>query len=165
MTPSFARGGKAPLAFGLAWFAGLYAIYMHGPGIAQWFIEDFTVRPAAWLVQGLFPTLNAQALGSRLVVDGGSLNVLHGCEGADLALLSASAALAAPMDWRWRFIGLALMLGATFALNQLRLMLLLKAHLHHPSWFDPLHTLWLPLGMVLVLAALLLAWTKRFARP
>ena len=162
--PQRSAFGIAPLAWGLAWFAGLYGLYAQWPALSRWFIEDLTVRPAAWALQWLAPALHAQAVGSRLVVDGGGLNVLHGCEGADLALLSASAALAAPMPWRWRLLGLLLMLGAAFGLNQLRLLILLKAYLHHPRWFDLLHTLWLPLGMVLLLAALLLAWTARFAR-
>jgi hypothetical protein len=50
------------------------------------------------------------------------------------------------------------------ALGQLRLQLLLQAHLLRPAWFDVLHTLWLPLGMVLLLAALLLVWTSHARR-
>jgi exosortase/archaeosortase family protein len=153
----------APLAAGVAWFAALYGLYAHWPALALWFIDEATVKPAAWALQALAPSLQPQALGSRLVVDGGALNVRHGCEGADLALLSASAALAAPLAWRRRVEGLLLMLGAAFVLNQLRLLILLMAHLHQPRWFDTLHTLWLPLAMVLALAGLLLAWTRRCA--
>jgi exosortase/archaeosortase family protein len=155
----------APLAWGLAWFAGLYGVYAHWPGVADAFIELLTVKPAAALLQWLAPDLQAQALGSRLLVDGGALNVRHGCEGADLALLAASAALAVPAPWRWRLAGLLLMLAAAFGLNQLRLLTLLLAHLRQPAWFDALHTLWLPLAMVLLLATLLFAWTARCPRP
>jgi exosortase/archaeosortase family protein len=164
MSPARATGGLAPLLLGAAWFGGLFGLYAHSPGLARWFIEAFTVQPAAWTLQWLAPDLKAQALGARLAVEGGALNVLHGCEGADLALLSASAALAAPVAWRRRLVGLALMLGAAFVLNQLRLQLLLQAHLLRPAWFDVLHTLWLPLGMVLLLAALLLVWTSHARR-
>lgn len=154
----------APLAWGLAWFAGLYGLYVRWPAVADGFIEWLTVRPAATLLQWLTPDLQAQALGSRLVVHGGALNVRHGCEGADLALLAASAALAVPTPWRWRLAGLLLMLTAAFVLNQLRLVLLLLAHLRLPAWFDMLHTLWLPLAMVLLLAGLLLSWLARVPR-
>lgn len=148
-----------PLVHGLAWFVGLYALYVHWPALSRWLIEDATVRPAAWLLAIAVPSMGAQAIGDRLVVEGGALQVLKGCEGADMALLSASAMLAVPGGWRRRVAGLALMLTAVFALNQLRLLLLLQAHLNAPAWFDRLHTLWLPLAMVLILAALMLAWT------
>lgn len=158
------KGAAAPLLQGLAWFAALSAVYGLSPPLARWFIEDATVRPAAWLLGWLAPGGQTLADGARLVVEGGALQVLPGCEGADLALLSASAMLAAPLAWRWRLLGLTLMLSAVFVLNQLRLLVLLQAHLHQPGWFDPLHTLWLPLLMVMLLGALLLAWTGRFDR-
>lgn len=89
----------------------------------------------------------------------------RGGEGTDLALLSASAMLAAPLAWRQRLIGLAIMLFAVFVLNQVRLLVLLQTHLNMPQHFEQLHTLWLPLLMVLLLGGLLLTWVGRFARP
>ncbi len=159
------KAAAVPLLQGLAWFVVLYALYGLSPAAAAWFIEDATVRPAVWLLGLLAPDWQPQAAGARLWVTGGSLHVLPGCEGADLALLSASAMLAAPLAWRWRLLGLTAMLLAVFVLNQLRLLVLLLAHLREPSWFDPLHTLWLPLAMVMLLGSLLLAWTARFDQP
>lgn len=153
------RVATAPLLHGIAWFAVLQAAYSEWPLLSQWLIEQATVRPAAWVLTLAAPGLEAQALGARLVVEGGALHVLKGCEGADLALLSASAMLAVPGSWRRRLAGLALVLTAVFVLNQLRVLLLLQAHLVAPAWFDRLHTLWLPLAMVLALAALLWVWT------
>ena len=154
-----------PLLAGLLWFGVLYGIYIQWPQLAQWAIEDATVRPAAALLAWWDPGMQAQAEGARLVVRDGALRVLRGCEGTDLALLSASAMLAAPLAWRWRLAGLAVMLAAVFVLNQARLLVLLQAHLNMPQHFDQLHTLWLPLLMVLLLGGLLLSWVGRFARP
>jgi len=153
-----------PLLAGLLWFAGLYGLYIHWPQLAHWAIEDATVRPAVALLAWLDPGLQAHAEGARVVVRGGAMQVLHGCEGTDLALLSASAMLAAPLAWRWRLAGLAVMLVAVFVLNQARLLVLLKAHLSMPQHFDSLHSLWLPLVMVLLLGGLLLTWIERFGR-
>lgn len=153
-----------PLLAGALWFGALYGLYLQWPMLGRVAVEQLTVQPAAWLLGWLQPALQAQAEGSRLVVAGGALQVLKGCEGADLALLSASAMLAAPMAWRWRLLGLALMLAAAFVLNQARLLVLLGVHLHAPRHFDALHALWLPLAMVLLLGTLLLAWTGRHTR-
>ncbi len=150
-----------PLMVGLAWFVALYALYAWWPGASRWLIETATVLPAAWMLDGLAPELQARAAGPRLLVDGGSMEVLQGCEGADLALLGLSAALASPMGWRRRLLGALLMLVAAFVLNQARLQLLLQSLLHAPDLFDPLHTLWLPLGTVLALAALFVVWLDR----
>ncbi len=149
------------LLAGGACFVGLYAVYAAWPGASRWLIETATVRPAAWLLDGLAPELQARALGPRLLVEGGSMEVLQGCEGADLALLGLSAALASPLRWQRRLIGALLMLAAAFVLNQARLQLLLQALLHAPELFDPLHTLWLPLGTVLALAAVFVVWLDR----
>jgi len=154
-----------PLLVGLLWFGALYGLYTQWPQLAHWAIEDATVRPAAAFLAWWDPGMQAQAQGSRLVVSTGALQVLRGCEGTDLALLSASAMLAAPLAWRWRLVGLAVMLAAVFVLNQARLLVLLQAHLNMPQYFDQLHTLWLPLLMVLLLGGLLLTWVGRFARP
>jgi exosortase/archaeosortase family protein len=154
-----------PLLAGLLWFGVLYGLYTQWPQLALWAIEDATVRPAAALLAWWDPGMQARAQGSRLVVSAGALQVLRGCEGTDLALLSASAMLAAPLAWRQRLIGLAIMLFAVFVLNQVRLLVLLQAHLNMPQHFEQLHTLWLPLLMVLLLGGLLLTWVGRFARP
>ena len=159
------KAAAVPLLQGLAWFGVLYLLHGVSPALAMWFIEDATVRPAVWLLDLVAPDWQPQAAGTRLLVVGGSLHVLPGCEGADLALLSASAMLAAPLAWRWRLLGLTVMLMAVFVLNQLRLLLLLLAHLREPAWFDPLHTFWLPLAMVMVLGSVLLFWMGRFDRP
>jgi exosortase/archaeosortase family protein len=145
-------------AFFLLLYLGLQAL----PGVTAWIIENATVRPAAALLGWLDPALQARAEGARLVSSRGGLQVLPGCEGTDLALLVVSAMLAAPLRWRWRVAGAAVALLCVFVLNQARLLVLLQVHLAWPSGFGRLHSLWLPLALVLLLSALVLAWTSRF---
>lgn len=151
-----------PLLHFAAWFALLYGGLQALPGLTRWIIENATVRPAAALLAWLDPDLQARAEGARLVASRGSLQVLPGCEGTDLALLAVSAMLAAPLRWRWRLAGAALALVCVAVLNQLRLLVLLQAHLAWPASFGPLHGLWLPLVLVLLLSALVFAWTSHF---
>jgi exosortase/archaeosortase family protein len=153
-----------PLLLFAAWFVALQSGFQAIPGLSQWVIEQATVQPAAALLAWLDPSLQARAAGARLVVTGGGLQVLPGCEGTDLALLAVSAMLAAPLRWRWRVTGAAVALAAVVALNQVRLLVLLQAHLAWPERFDVLHGLWLPLALVLVLGALVMVWTARFQR-
>jgi exosortase/archaeosortase family protein len=153
-----------PLLWFGGWFVLLYTLLQALPGLTRWIIDQGTVRPAAALLGWLDPALQARAEGARLVVSGGALHVLPGCEGTDLALLAISAMLAAPLQWRWRLAGAAVALLCMAALNQLRLLVLLQAHRTWPQGFDALHTLWLPLVLVSLLALLVLAWTVHF-RP
>ncbi len=163
---SGAREGRQllPLLCFAGCFALLHAALRAMPGLTSWIIEHATVRPAAAVLGWIDPALQARAEGARLVARQGSLHVLPGCEGTDLALLSVSAMLAAPLRWRWRLAGVGVALLAVFALNQARLLVLLQVHHNWPSAFGTLHGLWLPLVLVLLLLALVLAWTAHFQR-
>lgn len=151
-----------PLILFAGWFVLLYGGLQALPELTRWVIDHATVRPAAALLGWIDPALQARAEGARLIVTGGGLQVLPGCEGIDFALLAASAMLAAPLRWRWRLVGVAVALLGMAALNQLRLLILLHAHLSWPAHFSALHGVWLPLGLVLMLLVLVMAWTARF---
>ncbi len=153
-----------PLIAFAAWFSLLYGLLQVLPAVSTWIIEHATVQPAVVLLAWIDPALQARAEGARIVAARGSLQVLPGCEGTDLALLAASAMLAAPLHWRWRLLGVLVALACAALLNQLRLLLLLQAHLRWPAAFGPLHDLWLPLGLVIALATLVLLWTSRFTQ-
>lgn len=64
------------------------------------FIDQATVAPAAWLIDGLWPGQAIRAEGHRLVSPHGRLNVLNGCEGLETLFLLMAAVLAYPFPWR-----------------------------------------------------------------
>ncbi|HLA41104.1 MAG TPA: hypothetical protein VJ417_13975, partial [Candidatus Glassbacteria bacterium] len=49
--------------------------------VERLFIDELTVRPAAWIIDRLWPAFQVQADGHRLVAAAGRLNILNGCEG------------------------------------------------------------------------------------
>jgi exosortase/archaeosortase family protein len=134
-----------------------------GSALERWVIEVWTVKPAAALLTWFDPAAGVQAAGARLAAPGGGLNVLRGCEGADVMLLLAAAMAAAPLRWRWRAAGLVAGLGVIFVLNQARLMTLFYAHRSNAAWFDVAHGMLLPLAMVAGAGAFYWAWLRRFA--
>jgi exosortase/archaeosortase family protein len=137
------------------------------PLLHAW-IERVVVPAAAFVLSGvamLFGLGTVAAEGARLVGDAAVLTVLPGCEGSDAMLLVAAAVLVAPRSGAQRLLGLLLLGGAVFALNQARLAALLWALAEDRALFDRLHTLWLPLALVGASVGLFLAWLGATAPP
>jgi exosortase/archaeosortase family protein len=154
------------LAF-LALFAGLtlaWASRSAAP-LQAWVIERMTVQPAAWLF-GLFDAgRGVRADGARLTSPAGNVQVLPGCEGADLAFLLGSAMLFAPLPWRLRLLGLVVGGGLIFVLNQARVIALVLAAGHDRALFELLHGSVLPLLLVAAVGAFFLGWLALGAGP
>lgn len=130
-----------------------------------WVIERLTVAPAAQLLGWMDPALGVSAHGDHLKAEGGGLRVAGGCEGMDIALLMISGVLCADVAWRQRLLALVVGSLLVFALNQTRIVGLFYAFRHDREQFDLLHTVVMPLGMVLVLGAFFLAWLGRAGHP
>lgn len=135
-----------------------------GPALHQWVIEHMTVAPAAQLLGWLDPQLGVSAQGNRLQAEGGGLRVSGGCEGVDMALLLISGALCAAVGWRARMLGLVLGSALVFALNQARILGLFYAFRHNRELFDLLHTVLMPLAMVLVIGGFFIVWLGAVSR-
>lgn len=129
-----------------------------------WVIERLTVAPAAQLLGWLDPALGVSAQGDHLKAAGGGLRVAGGCEGMDIALLMVSGVLCAEVGWRHRLVGLVVGSGLVFAMNQMRIVGLFYAFRHDRAQFDLLHTVVMPLAMVLVLGAFFFGWLGRLGR-
>jgi exosortase family protein XrtM len=127
-------------------------------------IDVATVRTAAALIGLFWPGIGVHAAGSRIASEGGSLNVLNGCEGTDVVFLLTSAMLVAPLPWRQRLLGLAVGVPLVFALNQARLLALFHAYRHDPVWFGWLHSTVGPLLLVLVVGLFFAWWLDRSSR-
>lgn len=141
----------------------LYAQMLgHATGLA--WIDQVTVRPAAWALGLLLPADGVVAAGLRLVWSQGSLGLRAGCDGFEVITLFAAAAVIAPLQWSHRMLLLLLGCSVLWAFNQTRIWALYAAFRHQRDWFDAIHTLWGPLWLVLV-GALLYALALRFLRP
>lgn len=150
-------------------FAGLYGLAqfayqgLRDSLLGTWLVEQATVAPAAALIALLFPTDAVQPLGPRLVWPGGRLQLLAGCDGFEVVALLVPAVLAAPVPWRRRLFMLTVGIALIWGLNQLRLLALYASFRHWRDAFDPLHTVWGPL-LMLVLVSAFFAWNLRDAR-
>jgi exosortase/archaeosortase family protein len=133
--------------------------------LQAWVIERLTVQPAAWLFGRFDAGRGVEAAGARLTSPGGNVQVLPGCEGADLAFLLVSAMLFAPLPWRSRLLGLAVGAGLVFVLNQARVIALVLAASHDRALFDLLHGTVLPLVLVAAVGAFFLGWLSRGTEP
>jgi exosortase/archaeosortase family protein len=157
------RGWAARVALFLLLFSLLQLGYeaARSSTLQRLVIEQATVQPAAALIGVLWPHLQVRAEGTRIRAEGGGLNVLHGCEGLDVALLLLAAMLVAPLPWRTRLWGLAWGLPLVWALNQARVLALFHAYRHDRAWFELLHGGLAPLLLVLLVAAAFSLWLGR----
>lgn len=152
------------MVFLLGFFAMQYAWEMaRGSAIERVIIDEFTVRPAAWLIDGLWPTDAVRAEGHRLVTASGRLNVLNGCEGLETLFMLVAALIAYPFPWRVRLVGLLAGTALVFALNQARIVLLWHAFMRARDWFGVLHGTLLPLLLVAVCLVFFLLLLSREA--
>ncbi|ATE60026.1 archaeosortase/exosortase family protein [Thauera sinica] len=144
-------------------FAVMLGAYDAGRGgwVERLVIDRATVGTAAWLIDAADPALGVEAAGSRLRAPGGGINVLNGCEGADVMFLMASAMLVAPLSWRRRLAGLAVGAAMVFALNQVRIIALFYSFRSDPGLFEMLHGLIAPLLLVAAVAAFFFVWLER----
>lgn len=148
-------------------FTALTLLWSNAAGTAfqAWVIHHLTVVPAAWAIDLVDPARNVTAAGAQLAAPGGSVNVLAGCEGADLVFLLVSAMVCAPLSWRARGTGVLLGILVVFVLNQARVIGLLYALQHDRAVFDLLHGTLLPLVLVVLISGFFLWWLERGSTP
>lgn len=152
------RLGRFIIAFVIAAIAWRFAT---GSALERFVIHELTVAPAAAWIALVAPATLARAEGDRIEASGGSVRVLSGCEGADVAFLLVAALFAIPLGARKRLALLVRGLAIVFLLNQLRLGWLFFAARHDAGWFAISHELLAPLA----LAAAVAAWLHGAARP
>ncbi len=133
-------------------FAALQGLWQLARGGAVEFlvVHDLTVQPAVALINWFTPEAHAVARRFSIEATGGGLNILNGCEGLEALFLLLSGLLIAPLRWRARFLGLFFGFLFVFIINQARILLLFYVYRLDRSWFDPLHSLVLPLVVVIL---------------
>lgn len=139
--------------FALA-FAALQAVWAGIEGSQAWrtWIETLNVGTATAFINLLSPESDASADGARIRAPGGGLNLLQGCDGAELLLLMTSAFLVAPLRLKWRISGWLLGLALAWLLNVGRLVALFFTWRTSPFAFDLLHNYIGPVFLILILA-------------
>ena len=146
------------LTFAMLWWGYESA---RGSAVERFVVDRLTVSTAATVIDAIAPSIGVRASGSRLLAEGGGLNVLAGCEGVDVLLLLAAALAAAPLPLRSRLAGLAIGAVVVFGLNQVRIVALFFANRADRELFALLHGTVTPLLMVAAVALFFTAWMGR----
>ena len=135
-------------------FVALQAAWAGLEGSQVWktWMETLNVGTATAFINLLSPESDALADGTRIRAAGGGLNLLQGCDGAELLLLLTSAFLVAPLSLKWRAVGWCLGLALAWLLNVGRLVALFYAWRADPGTFDVLHNYIGPVFLILILA-------------
>lgn len=134
----------------------------HDGALFDLWVEHLNVRSAVALIGALQPDAGAYAEGVRIRAPGGGLNVLQGCDGAELLWLLTAAFVVAPLPWLWRLGGWLAGLLLVWLLNVGRIASLFFAWRADPHWFDWLHNYIGPL-LLIALLALYVHWVMQRA--
>ncbi|MFN0183365.1 MAG: exosortase/archaeosortase family protein [Aquabacterium sp.] len=129
--------------------------------VRRWAVDLTTVPTATWLLNRLDPTLLVTAVGARLQSPHGGIQVINGCDGIDVLLMTWSAMLVIGRPMGDRLLGLLLATGMIFALNVARVSALFLAARWSRETFDILHGTVTPLLLVAGAAAFTLYWSHR----
>ena len=131
---------------------------VRGTGFERFFIDEITVKPAAWLIARLTSEIPVQAIGSHLNAPGGGINILNGCDGMDIVLLLVAAMLVAPIPAYQRLTGILAGSGLIYLCNQVRILALFYSCRTDKALFNLLHGLIAPVLLIFVASAFFVLW-------
>jgi exosortase/archaeosortase family protein len=118
-----------------------------------------TIAYLAGAVLSLFRG-DVSAVGARVFVGGGAVEVVNGCTGVDVGIFLASAVLVFPAPWRARLWGVPLAFAIALVVNFLRVLTLCVLNAGSPRAFEVLHVYVWPVLIELVCVATLLVWIR-----
>lgn len=142
---------------------GWYSTAARGTWVERVLIDEVTVKSAAALIRNFDPATGVLPVGARLQAPGGGINIINGCEGADVMFLMMAAMLVAPISIKARFIGIVLGVLVVLALNQVRVIGLFYAYRMDRNLFDLLHGVVAPLMLILAVSGYFLLWLNSHA--
>lgn len=151
---------QSPTWLRVTLFAAIYSalqwayIILRGSRFDPLVIHWLTVQPAALLIRWTFPTDGVVPAAHSLNWPGGRMSLLAGCDGFEVMTLFIAAMLVSNVSWRRGALGLLFGCIAIWLLNLLRILALYASVRYAPDWFDPVHTIWGPLVLVGLIAAL-----------
>lgn len=132
--------------------------------LERWVVDGITVKPAAWAIHVVTPSVMARAEGARIAAPGGGINIRNGCEGTEVLFVLIAAFCVARLRWKIRIAGLGGGLLLVFILNQMRILSLFYAYRYDLEFFDLLHTTLAPIIMILLVFLYFYGWLHYDAR-
>jgi exosortase family protein XrtM len=132
--------------------------YVRGSQIEHLFIDELTVKPAAWLITLITPEIPVQATGNHLAAPGGGLNILNGCDGTDVMFMLVAALLVAPLPLQRRLAGILYGCGLIYICNQARILALFYSYRSDRSLFNLLHGLIAPMLLICIATVFFVLW-------
>lgn len=120
-------------------------------------------HPTAAVIGWLAPDEAVTVLANRLSSPRAALDIVRGCDGSGVLFLVAAAVLAFPAGWRARISGVLLGALLVYGLNLVRLGGLYFIAAYHKSWFQPLHTYFIPTLLIVLVALFYLRWLAHVA--
>ncbi|RTL36852.1 MAG: hypothetical protein EKK53_22380 [Burkholderiales bacterium] len=162
---------KAPRWLKVAIFLLLYAVYQWGyQGLRDsrfddWFIHTLTVVPASSLIDLIFPAAAVQPVNDKLIWPDGSLTLRAGCDGFEVIGIFIAAVLSTDVGWRRGLLALLAGCLAIWMLNQIRIAVLFAVLQRDRGWFDLVHTVLGPLGLIAAVAAIYVWMVRRPPEP
>ena len=172
VSPASARGPMQRLR---AWwsvpttrFAGSFLLYLAAIALAFPFLRirlavlfHMSEVVTAEIVHGLLSLFsnNTRIAGDTVVsLAGFSVTIIEECTGIYESLILAAALLAYPTAWRHTLVGFALGMPLIYAMNLIRIAVLLVVGGYSQRWFDFMHLYFWQVTMIAMVAAAWLAW-------
>lgn len=131
-----------------------------GSSLQRRLIDDVTVRPAAHLIDVVYPQDHVLASGPSLLSQRVRLNVLRGCEGTEAMFLLIAAVLAFPASRRSKIKALLVGCLIAYCANQLRILALYAVARDGRHWFELVHGYLAPGLMVLSIGLYFTLWIE-----
>lgn len=167
---SWIRAHRDDPSYALAGFLVRFVLYLwiataaieHLPPERQQSLQEAT----ASLVAALFrlTTDRVHLAGDVVSYDGFSVRIIPECFGLLEMGIFAAAVLAFAASWPKRAVGLLLGLPAIYALNLLRIAMLLAVGRHAPDFFEFAHIYFWQATLILVITSLWLLWVRYVVR-
>jgi exosortase/archaeosortase family protein len=121
-----------------------------------------SIASAAASVLRFFGT-SATAVGDRVQMTRGAVQIVNACTGFDVSILLSAAILVFPATWRARLLGVLIAFAVLMPLNFLRVLTLAWAVNSRPDVFELSHYYIWPTIVIVVCLATLLGWIQLLA--
>jgi archaeosortase B (VPXXXP-CTERM-specific) len=127
---------------------------------------DAMATGIAWLEYVLFALFSDRVTltGSVVGFGGFTVEIIEECTAVYEILIFAAAVLAFPTSWRKRGLGLAMGIPLLYAINLLRIAVLIAVGHFRPSLFDFMHLYFWQATLILMITSVWLLWIVKVVR-